>query len=69
MKKAGVKIVTLSYTNLDHCKTWKRKYAESISLIDELFTSNEMGMKENQTYGRLLTCWRNVERKRKKLFF
>lgn len=46
MKAAGIKIAALSNTNLDHSKHWKRKYADLLTLMDNVFTSNELGVRK-----------------------
>ncbi len=46
MKKAGLKVVALSNTNATHVETWQETYGELMALFDQVYLSNEMGMRK-----------------------
>ncbi|NEQ70299.1 MAG: HAD-IA family hydrolase [Symploca sp. SIO2D2] len=56
MKAAGLRVVALSNTNRAHVEVWKPLYSEFLDMFDQIYVSNEMGMRkpESRIYEKLL---------------
>lgn len=67
--KERMPVVALTNTNELHCPTWQGRYADALALFDEMYISNQMGMRKPDAAIFIEVLNRHAVRPEQTLFF